>query len=352
MRRPSNLELAIGADSIRLIDAPILADHLEFWLYRLVHRKYGDLAKPSWPRQYSARIEHEGIGAFFPLGSNDRLRAARKAHSIYQSAVRDGWRATFARFPREITLSIFWRRRPLICTYTTLYTERLRPDETGKRIETKTGQNRVVLVEPAPEVRAALEQWLARSSCTCCIGSFTSGREALRSTTLKDADLCLFSQHLPDMSEQEFLRKLASVSRGLPAYPFGIFEQSDDIFISISGIHEGYFLRRRPPMEMLDPIQSAWREGVTARELLEKSITRYFQNLFLQDSNQKDVPDTSVITFRESEVLNCLRKGCSDKQIAEALSISPSTVHTHLKKIFEKLGVHTRTEAVLKHLQK
>jgi DNA-binding NarL/FixJ family response regulator len=318
---------------------------------RLVHRNYGDLAKPSWPRQYSARIEHEGIGFYFPLGTDVRVLAARKAAGIHAHAVKHGWPATFQRYPREITFSIFWRRHPLVCTYTTLYTEN---GKARRRTSPPNDRNarRVLLIEPEPDIRASLEEWLARTPGCVCAASFAHTRDALRSPEMRRASLCLFNQHIPGLSDVEFTRRALTLSPQLPVYSFGIYEQSDDIFISISGVTEGYYLRRRPPPKMLDPIHAAWREGASAGEELEQGVTRYFQGLFVRDGEAGVPSDIATLTSREHEVLHCLCKGHSDKLIADALSISPSTVHTHLKRIFEKLAVHTRTEAVMKLLQK
>jgi DNA-binding NarL/FixJ family response regulator len=210
----------------------------------------------------------------------------------------------------------------------------------------------VVLIEPDAVLQATLRQWLDRLTLNHCVGSFRSVRGALGSAELRQADLCLFNEHLPDPSELEFIKKLRLRSTSLPAFSYGIYEQSDAIFASMSGVGEGYYLRRRPPNEMLDPVQAAWQAGARSERELHDGITRYFQDLFDIRVTAPGTPDNSGLTSREQEVLNCLRRGYPDKQIAEALTIKPSTVHSHLKKIFEKLSVHTRTEAVMKYLQK
>ncbi|MCI0540557.1 MAG: hypothetical protein L0Z50_35605, partial [Verrucomicrobiales bacterium] len=265
----------------------------EFWLSRLVHRKYTDLAKPTWPRQYSARIEYQGAGFYFPLGSDDLLRAAQRAREIYETVITRGWRAAFQRYSREITLSIFWRRHPIACTYTTLYTEPRGLLEIASSSRRAKGSGRkVLLIEPDPVLRATLQQWLEGLSINDCVGSFPSAREALRSAELRQADLCLFNQHLPDLSEPEATGKLRSSSLGFAAFGYGIYEQSDDIFASMSGVQEGYYLRRRSPGEMLDPIQAAQNESAAFQHQLDCGITRYFQDLFVVQSPQHRGPES------------------------------------------------------------
>lgn len=322
-----------------------------FWLSRLVHRNHADLAKPGWPVHYSAKIEHEGVACYFPLGSDDRKLAARRAGEIYRNAISTGWPLTFRKYPREITLAIFWRRHPIVCTYTTLYTNpRLRP---APRPRPQAGSRRVILIEDDLEVLKALELWISGQPDFRLAGSFSTTRAALHSRAIASAGLCLFNQRAPDISERDLLQRLSALPRPVPAYSFGIFEVSDDIFASLSGVQEGYFLRRRPPLDMLEPIA----DGGLGKEAnspgrLDAQITSYFQEILGRTTTAPGTREPQILTSRELEVLDCVRKGYPDKQIAQALSIQPSTVHTHLKKMFEKLGVHTRTEAVMKHLQK
>ena len=147
-------------------------------------------------------------------------------------------------------------------------------------------------------------------------------------------------------------RSLSALPRPVPAYSFGIFEVSDDIFASLSGVQEGYYLRRRPPLGMLAPIATDAHEGTSTTHRLDSRINNYFRDILERTTGAVAPQEPSILTSRELEVLDCVRKGYPDKQIAQALSLQPSTVHTHLKKMFEKLGVHTRTEALMKHLQK
>ncbi len=290
------------------------------------------------------------MACYFPLGSNERSHAARRASEIYRTVVARGWTSTFLNHSREITFAIFWRRHPIVCTYTTLYTDpRARPPSPRPA---RPDSRRVVLIEDDPKILATLEEWVSTCPDIRLGGAFRNARSALRSRALTNADVCLFTQHPQDMSEQDLIHRLASLPRPVPAFAFGIFEVSDDIFASLSGVQEGYYLRRRPPLGMLDPIQTVTRRSTPSRHDMDSHINSYFLGILDRTNSEMTSPQPSILTSRELEVLDCVRKGYPDKQIAQALSIQPSTVHTHLKKMFEKLGVHTRTEAVMKHLQK
>ena len=135
-------------------------------------------------------------------------------------------------------------------------------------------------------------------------------------------------------------------------FSFGIYEESDWIFHSITGVNAGYYLRRRPPLEWFDPILEAARETDFTLDRLDRHIRKYFQTLFAVTRPSEEVQDMATLTQREREILVCLSKGYQDKEIADALKISVWTVHGHVKNVFEKLGVHSRTEAVVKYLQK
>jgi DNA-binding NarL/FixJ family response regulator len=138
----------------------------------------------------------------------------------------------------------------------------------------------------------------------------------------------------------------------VPTFSFGIYETSDDIFIAHSGVSSGYFLRRTHPQHVLDPIRTAWGGDAPDAAQLRSRIDHYFQALITDSGSADRTPARTTLTSREQEILLRLSKGYPDKQIAGDLNISSWTVHNHMKNIFRKLGVHTRTQAVLKHLQR
>jgi two-component system NarL family response regulator len=327
-----------------------LDEDLRFWKLRLVRRKYLDLVRPAMAGECCVWIEHEGTGFFFPLGTADEARAARCARDIHQAVVRHGWPRVLATHVREITLAVFWSNHPVTCTYTTLCTEVDAPSAPPAR--PKNHVRRVAIVEAETGVSRALTRWLNAHSACACVASLASAREALHALAGLAPDLLLFDRHLPDLPGGEFLQKLKHLAPELPAFAFGVYPHSDDIFVSLGGIPEGYFLQRRPPGQLLEPIEGAWAGGRLSMERAQTSIRAYFQGVLAAPAAGGERSEVTDLTQREREILNCLTRGYQDKEIAQALRISPSTVHTHLKSIFAKLGAHTRTEAVMKFLQK
>ena len=323
-----------------------------YWQPRLVRRKYIDLAKLTPGNEYSALIEHDGTSFFFPLGTNDEERAAAKALEIDRSVVDRGWKATSTRYSREITVAVFWSNNPVACTYTTLLTA-----AANLRFPTPVAQphGRAVniwLVEADQGVRRTLAYWLNRIAEYHCLTALGNAGQTLRRLQHHSPDLLFFSRALADLPISAFLEQLNHLQPEVPAFGFGVYKESDDVFISLTGVTGGYFFRRRHPLELLDPLQGAWKGHNSSPEQIKHRIRTYFQNLLNDASQANGLLESASLTHREHEILNCLSKGYHDKEIARTLRISGWTVHTHLKNIFEKLGVHTRTEAVLKYLQK
>jgi DNA-binding NarL/FixJ family response regulator len=162
----------------------------------------------------------------------------------------------------------------------------------------------------------------------------------------------LLGNHTFLASEGSESMKLARQAKAFPIHFFGIYEDSDDVFRATPGGAAGYLLKRTSPERLLDPILDAIHDKKFSPEKIRFSIQNYFQSVIHLISRDDAPRDMEKLTRREHEILNWVSKGCVDKEIAGSLGISGWTVHGHLKKIFEKLGVHTRTEAAIKYLQK
>jgi DNA-binding NarL/FixJ family response regulator len=323
----------------------------DYWKRRLLQRKYGEWDRPANRGEYSAQIEHEGTSWFFPLGTDDSPKAATAALQIYETVVGGGWPAACAQFAREFTVAIFWSTNPAACTYTTLFTTPA-PAAAGSWSKVSAARIKVGIVEPDPDIARALGAWLNRCPGCACVNRWPTGAEALRQLRSAGLDLLLFNRHLADVPLNRVLEEAARTRPALPAFSHGIYETSDDVFISLTGVDGGYFFRRRPPLAMLEPVDAAWAEGPPALQQVHARAQNYFQSLLILPPSNERSTDIGALTHREQEILHCLRKGLHDKEIARTLKISAWTVHTHLKNIFEKLKVHTRTEAVIKYLQK
>jgi DNA-binding NarL/FixJ family response regulator len=208
------------------------------------------------------------------------------------------------------------------------------------------------ILEEDESIRKSLVRWINHQAEYSCVGAFGSLKAAEAGKNPGDHDLVLFDGNLTGWPGAQARSTLFSFAPGVPAFPFGVYKESDDIFITLSGVSGGYFFRRRPPLDLLEPIRRAWGHGAPSAHTLDLQIRDYFRNLLGHRPAEIDAHDLPSLTRRELEILRWLSKGHPDKQIAQALRISSWTVHNHVKKIFTKLGVHTRTEAVIRFLQK
>jgi DNA-binding NarL/FixJ family response regulator len=329
----------------------LLKSDVRYWRERLIHSKYTE-ARLTRLKEFSVRIEDEGVYQYFPLETDDAECAAARALRIYQTIKAKGWEAAFEEFPREITVAIFWSTSPVACTYTTLYTLRdAHPSSPPAVPGGSPAEKRILIVEPDAGVRRTLVLWLCRQPGFRCMSAVKTAEEAQNAILREPPDMLLVNRALPEMPVAEFRERLKVRLPDLPAFTHGIYQDSDQIFITLSGVTAGYIFRRRKPTELFEPIRGAIRHRTLSAKELRLQIRDYFQSLF-GFTLDGDATPLASLTAREQEILSCVSKGFLDKEIAGALGISIWTVHNHLKHIYEKLNVHTRTEAVLKYLQK
>jgi DNA-binding NarL/FixJ family response regulator len=299
--------------------------------------------------EYSVRMEQEGAYNYFPLGSDREDLAAAKALEIHRAILRQGWQAASVRFDREVTLAIFWSDNPSAVTYTTIFTLAGGAPDVPAPATTKP-RRKISIIEPDLSVQSAVGFWLDRQPGFACPAVFNSAVEALAGLASDPADLILVNRALPEVPQ--ILAQLKTRWPLVPAFTYRIHEDSDQIFISISGVTGGYILRRRVPTALFDPIHAAAHQKTFNSQEAFRHVREYFQSFFGNPVAGDNLLAMLHLTARELEILNYVGKGYLDKEIAAALELSVFTVHNHLKNIYEKLGVHNRTEAVLKYLQK
>lgn len=313
----------------------------------IVPRKYLADLRPAMADELSVRIEHDGQHAFYPLGTNRREVATRQGEIIRRAVTATGWRGAAGRFIREFTLAVFWLPNPLTCTYATLFTALARPT-----LVRKPGSKcaRLMLYEPEGAVRWGLLEWLNLLPDFACIAAHDSAAALLKDVKRARPDLVLFNDPPCAPASEHIKERLARECPEQIAFPFGIYRDSEQAWYSVTGVDGGYYYRRRPPAQLLEPISGLWPAGQPGRELVESRIRHHMRTLFgLRSAPEEAFPG---LTNRERDVLMGLRQGHTDKTLATTLGISSWTVHTHMKSLFDKLGVHTRAEAVARFFEK
>jgi len=321
-----------------------------YWAQRLIHRKYTEPFRPNAAREFSVRVEYAGTSYYFPLGSDKEKEAARNAARIYRVVKDQGWDSACKRFPRELSVAFRWSDNPLAWTYTTVLTEL--PANSPKQSIVQPNNFRVGIVESDPGLRQVLT-WCVNQQEGCrCVETFASGASALAEARRHPMDLLLVSQNLADKSGIACLNELNTIAPKIFGLLFSVFEDSEQLFEAAPGGAPCYVFRRTLPTKILLPIEAALKSNARTREQFNSSVRRYFQDVVISSPIYGAPDEMSNLTPREHEILVLLSKGHPDKEIAEFLRIITCTVHGHLKKIFENLGAHNRTDAVVKYLNK
>jgi len=210
----------------------------------------------------------------------------------------------------------------------------------------------VALVEDDPNLRANLMAMLNSSAGFHCQAVYPDGKAALRGIPANRPDVVLMDINLPGMLGTECVRQLKDLTPNLPVLMLTVYEDSEQIFKSLMSGATGYLLKRTSKDKLLEAIREVDAGGAPMSRQIARRVVQYFQkvNELPQDKENQNASVVVSLTDREKEVLAALAKGYAYKEIAEQLKISFETVRTHLRTIYEKLHVHSRTEAVLKYL--
>lgn len=174
---------------------------------------------------------------------------------------------------------------------------------------------------------------------------YSSGEEALKTIpTLPLPDVILMDIGLPDISGIEVTRRLKERYPKLEIVIQTVFEDTKTIIDAIKSGASGYILKASPKEEIIDALQEIKRGGSFLTGRVARKILREFQQT---EVKEKENPSQQFgLTEKEGEILKELVNGTSYKKIAYNMSVSVHTVNNHIRKIYEKLRVHSRGEAV------
>lgn len=208
------------------------------------------------------------------------------------------------------------------------------------------GKIRVSIVEDDARVRGGLVQLINLSEGFQCVSQHSSAEAALAELAAAGPDVVLMDINLPGANGVECVRQLKPQLPTTQIVMLTVYEETEMIFKALTAGATGYLLKQTPPAELLSAIRDVHRGGSPMTSHIARKIVASFQQLPSAPSHGLE-----NLTPREQEVLDHLAKGFLYKEIADALSISYDTVHAHIRRIYEKLQVRSRTEAVAKHLQ-
>jgi DNA-binding NarL/FixJ family response regulator len=203
---------------------------------------------------------------------------------------------------------------------------------------------RLALVEDVAEMRESWRQLIDGLPGFRCVCTCASGREALRLLPVEVPDVIVMDIQMPGMSGIECTVRLKQILPKIPILILTVSADTQTVFRALEAGADGYLLKRSRPEQLQTAIQDVLDGGAP----MTSEIARRVVASFRQRATQRN--ETAGLTPREEEVLALLSKGFANKEIADKMSVSYETVRDHLRHIYEKLHVHSRTEAVARYL--
>ena len=202
----------------------------------------------------------------------------------------------------------------------------------------------VGIVDDDAILRSSLTKLVGGARGIRCVAACASGEEALQTLPRLNPHVVLMDLNLPQMSGIECIRRLKEILPATPIIVLTVYEDSEHIFRALKAGASGYLLKRAEAEDVLDAIKDAREGGAPMSSQIARRVVQSFHE-------PAPGTDTAALTERESEILSFLSKGFANKEIAEKLAISVPTVRTHLRHIYEKLHVRSRTEAIVRYLR-
>jgi DNA-binding NarL/FixJ family response regulator len=204
---------------------------------------------------------------------------------------------------------------------------------------------KVALVEDDEGIRSSLAALIRRASNLRLAGDYPDAETALQEIPRKPPDVVLMDINLPGLNGVECVRQLKLNLPEVQVLMLTVYEDSDSLFNSLKAGASGYLLKRTVPTKLLEAIRDVHMGGSPMTPQLARRLVQFFSN---PASGQAAV---SKLTAGEKEFLDQLARGYAYKEIADRMKISIDTVRSYVRTVYEKLHVHSRTEAVVKYLR-
>lgn len=217
------------------------------------------------------------------------------------------------------------------------------PDQ--KRIE-KNKRIRVAIVEDDSKLLSTLSKLINTDPEFEVEGGFSTAAAALEGVPRLNPDIVVMDINLPDINGVECVRRLKAICPGPQFLMLTVYEDTEAVFSALRAGASGYLLKQTPIEELLAALREIHRGGSPMSSHIARKVVQSFQ----EDgaSNQ----EVEFLSRREREVLELAAEGFLFKEIADKLGVSFGTVHTYCRRIYEKLQVRSRAQAVAKWHQR
>lgn len=212
------------------------------------------------------------------------------------------------------------------------------------------GMINVSIVEDDAKLRGTLERYLAAQPGFRCVSVYPNAEAALAGIPKAAPHVVLMDINLPGINGIECVARLRQQMSGLKIIMLTVFEEGEQVFNALSAGAFGYLVKSSRPAKILEAIREVHAGGSPMSGNIARKVVQTLQaQAAAQAANRAE---TDALSAREVEVLQALSKGHTYKQIAADLGISLGTVRTYIQRIYEKLHVHSHTEAVMKFARK
>lgn len=203
---------------------------------------------------------------------------------------------------------------------------------------------KVLIYEDNPQLRESLFMLLNGSDGFIVVGAFGNPVNIVSQCQSLQPDIVLMDIDMPEVSGIEGLKIIREIDSELKVLMLTVFDDNQNVFDAIKNGANGYILKKTPPAKLIEYIQEANTGGAP----MSSSIATQVLKMFSATHNQNTKQENYNLSDRETEVLQLLVNGYSYKMIASEMFISIDTVRSHIKKIYEKLHVNSKSEAVAK----
>jgi len=201
----------------------------------------------------------------------------------------------------------------------------------------------VAIVEDDVPAREILAGWIRNADGFRCVGEFDDAETALAKLPHEKPSVVLFDINLPGMNGIECVRKLKPRLPDTQFVMVTVYEDANHIFNALSAGASGYLLKQMRRNELLEALKDVHAGGSPMSSQIARKVVQSFRR------NESEIAGTNDLSPREREVIELLARGYLYKEIAELLKISEQTVNTYIRRIYEKLHVRSRAQAVAKY---
>lgn len=200
----------------------------------------------------------------------------------------------------------------------------------------------LAIIEDDPKIRKYLMEQIQQHMPIDTVASFSDGESALSELTVNPVEIALFDVQLPGMTGIECIEKLKIIHPQMKMMMLTVYDNTETIFDALKAGASSYILKSTPPQKIVEAIEELNQGGSPISSQIARKVIESFQ------AKERSNQHFQMLSVREREILDQLSQGFRYKEIADKLFISIETVRSHVRKIYEKLQVNNRIDALKK----